>query len=367
VYSPPGAPSGPGHLLFARGSTLFAVTFDADRLEILGDPAPVAGSILHFSITGGGIFSVSANGVLAYGTKGNRNTRLTWFDRQGRVSSSLGPAAEHLHVDLAPDDKRVLFEQLDPDTGNGQIWLADLERGVTSRLSVASSWDLGPVWSPDGTRFAFGSTRSGSLDLYQRLAAGSADGLLLKSTENKGPTGWTPDSRSVLFWSNSLGGASSVSLNRLALDDPGHPEPLVRSDAVLNQGKVSPEGRWLAYTSNESGRLEVYVRPFASSEGKWQISSTGGSQPRWRRDGRELFYLAADRRLMSVAVGGKERFEVQAPQPLFQTRALTFFERYDYAVTADGQRFLVNTRVEEGEPSEIVVVTRWAAGWKAKP
>jgi len=242
----------------------------------------------------------------------------------------------------------------------------ELARGVTSRFTFDPSNDIYPVWSPDGRRLMFGSDRDGGVfNLYQKLANGAGDDeRVVKSSEDMAPLSWSPDGRSLLYRLHTQ------SLGVLPLVGDRKPRSLLESLAFgQNQGQVSPDGRWIVHTSNESGRFEVYVRSFPAPAGKWQITQDGAYFPRWRGDGREVFYYGADRRLMAVAITGETAVEAGTAVPLFEARMLNgpntiagFRAQYD--VTRDGQRFLLNVPVEDAASSLITIVLNWTAALK---
>jgi Tol biopolymer transport system component len=257
---------------------------------------------------------------------------------------------------------------MDPQIRNIDIWLFDLARGASTRFNVHSALDLSAVWSPDGRRIAFRSNREGAFHLYQKEASGAGqEELLLKTAANKCPTGWSHDGSLLLY--QELNPKTRSDLWVLPLERR-QPSPWLRTDFDERNGRFSPDGRWVAYDSDESGRYEVYVRPLspgAAAAGQWPVSTGGGEEPRWRGDGKELFYLGPDRKLIAVEVktaGG--RFEAGIPRELFTTRAATFHVAFSalYAVTADGQRFLINTEGEEAVSHPATVVINWTAGLK---
>jgi Tol biopolymer transport system component/tRNA A-37 threonylcarbamoyl transferase component Bud32 len=357
-----------GHLLFLRDHVLMAQPFDTTRLQLAGDALPIAENVGAASTSSRSLFSVSDDGTLAHasGTPAG-STQLLWFDRTGRplgsVSSTSGGQTVYSNLNLSPDGSRIAVDRRDPQTEARDVWTFDLARGSESRLTFHPATDGSPVWSPDGSRVIFFSSRDGVWNLYQKAATGTGDDkLLLKSGESKIACDWSHDGRYILYrewdprtkwdlWVLSSGGRQET-------------EPIVQTPLEEGCGQISPDGRWLAYVSGETGREEVYVQPFAPGSqdaGRWQISIDGGAVPRWRRDGKELFYLSRDRKLMAVAVTGGATFQAGAPRPLFQTRA-TGFLRYD--VAAGGRRFLVNTAVEEPASSLPAIVLNWAARLK---
>ncbi|HYW47626.1 MAG TPA: protein kinase, partial [Bryobacteraceae bacterium] len=367
AYAPPGAGSDTGHLLFLRESTLMAQPLDTRRFELTSEPFPVGeqvGSVLAL-----GFFAVSANGVLAYRSGGlGGSSQLVWFDREGKSLGTVGSPATYSGVALSPDGKRVAVDLTDA-TGNQDVWVLDVARGNPTRFTFDPARDFLPVWSPDGTKLVFASDRAvaaGNYDIYQKDSSGSAnEQLLLKSGR---PQDWSADGRYLLY--ERFDPKTREDLWILPMFPPGDrkPMPYLQTPSNERQGHFSPDGRWIAYASDESGpgQYHVYVQSFPAGAGKFQVSTgTGGGQPRWRRDGKELFYVAADGRLMAVEVKTAPRFEYGVPQALFNPRnpgggSMSNYVGYD--VAADGKRFLVNTVstvTENAAPAPITVVLNW--------
>jgi Tol biopolymer transport system component len=309
-------------------------------------------------------FSVSETGTLLYrNNTAAADTQLVWFDRAGKQLDTVGAAGHYSDIRLSPDGKRVAFQRLDTEKGASDIWLIELARGTTSRLTFDPANDGDAVWSPDGGRVVFSSMREGLPNLYQKLSSGAGgEELLLKTEDAKIANDWSPDGRHVLY--NAMSRQSS-DLWVLPLFGERRPEPFARTDFQEGGGRFSPDGRWIAYISNESGKYEVYVQSFPASGGKWQVSNGGGGSPRWRRDGRELFYLSADGKLMAVEVdGSSDTFEAGVPGPLFEPRVGAISGDSPYDVAADGRRFLVKVPVEETAPAPVTVVLNWTADLK---
>jgi len=351
-----------GHLLFLRETTLMAQPFDARRLTLTGEAFPIAEQIQTTNTNPPyGVFSASENGVLAYQTgPGAAGSQLTWFDRAGKQIGVLGDSRAYADLELSPDQKRASVSTL--SRGGGDIWLYDVARGLPTRFTFGPGLAFGSIWSPDGSRIVFNSNRKGYLDLYQKASSGAGtEELLVEDKLVKYPLSWSPDGRSILY--SSAGSQTGLDLFVLPITGDRKPFPFLQTQFNEGQGQFSPDGRWVAYASDEAGKLEIYVAPFPGPGGKWQISTAGGSFPRWRRDGTEIFYLAPDNALMAAGVNGKgSSFQVGAVKPLFKTRVNG--PRFEYGVSADGQRFLVNTPLGQEASAPITVVLNWNAGLK---
>jgi Tol biopolymer transport system component len=362
IYAPP------GYLLYLDGDLLLAQALDVKRLELTGQPFAVAEGIGHSS-TGLASASISSNGILAYAGSMVHTGRLTWFDRDGKLLGVVAPEGEYIDFRLSPDENQLTATLANPKVGRFDIWLTDIPRGSTSRFTLGNAMYAAPVWSPDGTQIAFRSNGKGYSELYKRSASGGGrEEMLLYEVQrstmestNPEPTDWSPDGRQLLF--STLGTSSQLWV--LPLSPAGSkPVRLIQSPADLMHGNFSPDGRLVAYSSNESGKWEAYVQTFPISDRKWQVSTNGGYEPRWRRDGGEIYYLSEDRKLMAVPVGSGPSFGV--PKPLFQTRVLPGVSplRLNYVPSRDGRRFLVNTQNGDPPPNPITVVLNWTAGLK---
>jgi Tol biopolymer transport system component len=295
-------------------------------------------------------------------------SQLVWFDRSGKQISVLGDRASYGDLELAPDGKRAVVSLFDLAGRGRDIWLFDIARGLRTRFTFDPGDELASIWSPDGSRVVFSARRKGYLDLYQKASSGSgAEEEVLAEGLDKYPLDWSPDGRFILF--SAMSPTTGVDLWVLPLFGDRKPLPILQTPFDEGLGQFSPDGRWIAYASNESGRSEVYVTPFPGPGGKWQVSAAGGnwqpttaggSPPRWRRDGKEIFYSAPDNKLMSVAVNGAgPAFEVGSVRPLFDIRPAVPRSAYD--VSPDGQRFLVNMLAEEPASSPITLVINWPA------
>jgi len=367
VYAPSmHGPGETGHLLFVRESALVAQPFDADKLQLASEPTPVAERISEGRpIFTRGDFSVSDNGVLVFDTNVNRETsQLLWVDRAGKQTGSAGVSASRPW--LSPDEKRFVTDRRSAQTGVFSLWLSDVSGDNATPFTFSQGSDVQPIWSPDGRRIVWYSTRDGTANLYQKAASGAGqDELLLRSDYFKNAMDWSRDGRFIIY--EQLDPKGRWDLWVLPLGGNQQPFPYLQTQANEGGARFSPDGRWLVYVSDESGQYEVYAQSFPEGGSKRQISTAGGIGPVWRRDGKELFYQAADGKLMSVAVGSGERLEAGSPVALFEFRSgnTAGLETVpSYTVTADGKRFLINALVEAQTSASLTVVTNWTAGFK---
>jgi len=354
IYSPP------GYLLFARETTLMAQRFDPRKLQPVGDQFPAA-EHLSPGVVEEIHCSVSDTNVLAYLSGGEAKTQLTWFDRTGKELEAIGPPGAYIRVSLSPDDKQAAFENLTSE-GHRDIWITDLARATPSQFTFDPAYDRNAVWSPDASRIVFSSNREGTFNLYLKPASGAGgEELLLKTDMFKRPTDWSRDGQFILYETQEQ--KTGWDLWVLPLFGDRKPFPFVQTEAQELNGHFSPDGHWIAYTSNEAGGTnQVYVRGFPAG-GKWQISRDGGQQPRWSRDGKELFYVSADTKLMVVPVkADPSKFEPGVPRVLFDMHTRINLDNFD--VSGDGQKFLINKMVEEAAGSPATVVLNWTADLK---
>jgi len=363
-----------GHLLFLREGTLMAQPFDTARLATSGEAVPVAEQVQSVLGTGtAGVFSVSATGLLAYGGGGGRGGWvLTWFDRSGKQGRTLGDAVTLGAFQFSPDRKSVAAGII--DRGNGDIWIYDVTRGLRTRFTFDAASDANPIWSPDGRSIAFRSNRKGHYDLYRKAANGAgAEELLYADDLDKIPTSWSPDGKFLLYHAGEPKTKAGLDLWALPLAPERlggaiKPVPVVHTAFAEFDGQFSPDGRWIVYESNESQRQEIYVTPFpppsSGPGGKRQISTAGGAAPRWRQDGKEIFFVGPDRRLMAAGVAAKgDTLEVGEVRALFGPIVVTTgIDPYD--VSGDGQGFLVRTSPEQKSAEPLTLVENWAAELK---
>ena len=357
-----------GHLIFPKERTLVAQAFNLRSLTLEGDAVPIADQIALGGLSGRtGAFSVSENGVLAYqSATAEIRTQLTWFDRGGQQTGTISSPGDLGDLDLSPNHEQATVSALDAARRTRDIYTVDLDRGVRTRFTFDPTDEQASVWSPDSSRIIFNARPKGYFDLYARDAAGVAPPeLLLADTRNKSPLSWSPDGKSLLY-STGAAVVGNTDIWLLPLEGPRAPVPFLQSPFNETEARFSPDGHWVAYVSNETGSNEVYVTRFPGPAGKWPISSAGGSYPRWRGDGRELYYLARDGTMVAVRVNGQgSEFAVEGEHRLFATH-INAGGRSPYDVSPDGQRFLVNTVVEAVAPSPITLVVNWAAALQAK-
>ena len=359
-----------GYLLFLRTNALMAQPFSAETLELAGDVFPV-GAELGTDVNGQVAASASAGGILVYDPSAANATsnQLTWLDRSGKALGNVGNFQRQLMVVLSPDGKTAatLKNRGAGGTGTPTLSLYDLQRGGETRVTSPPLHPTTPVWSPESDLIAFGSGNS----LYLKNASGgSSEERVLESRNVVMPSGWSRDGRYLIYTEVDPNGRGDIWYlpDPLSTSSERKPVKFHGTQAIEGQGQLSPDGRWLAYTSDESGRFEVYVRPFPSGPGRWKVSAGGARnlEPQWRRDGKELFFVEnafPGNRLMAVAVqsGPRGDFQASAPQALFEFRTVGGAPPQTsqrYSPSADGQRFLVQVQPDAPEPT-LSVITNW--------
>ncbi len=355
-----GARAVPDHLLSVHDGSLMVHPFNASDLRTTGEPRLLAEGVASGSPTGWAALSASDTGVLAYASGITSNRELVWFGRDGRSLGAVGERGEYSNPSLSPDGNVLAVQRVFGQKRTPDIWLLDLLRGVSTRFTFDTAPDRGAVWSPDGGSIAYASSRTGPWDLYRKASSGAGgDELLRRTAEDEFPTDWSPDGRFIVYHTANAKTGWDLWISPLSGDDK--PIAFLRSEFNEVQGAVSPDGRWMAYTSDESGSYEVYVRPFPASGGKWRVSTRGGSDPKWSPDGRELYYISLDKTLMAVPISMGAGFESGVPKALFEAKvpAITPAFPRAYVVAEGGQRFLLNTIVERATSSPITVILNW--------
>lgn len=362
----------PGYLLYVKDGTLVAQAIDPKSLQLKGEPFQMSKQPVTSGASGQAAISASDNGVLVYWGGNVSDVRLTWFDRKGVVDGTSGlsmPGPESRYHRISPDETQVAWVRADADLLTSDIWITDIARNVSSRLTSDPQFDEAPTWSTDGKSIVFsrdvtfgGVLSSGVIFLVPSSGVGTEQ-LMFKGGYY--PTDWTLDGKLILGY--RFGQRNDLWI--LPTFGDRNPYPFLQSKFDEFQGTFSPDGKWIAYTSNQSGDYEVYVQPLPASGKKWRISANGGAEPRWRRDGKELIYLSLDRNVVAVEVKANEgEFVVGAPQILFKAPISSPFFPFgmDYDVSADGQRFLISASIEESKPP-ISVILNWTQLIQAKP
>jgi Tol biopolymer transport system component len=350
------------HILFMRQNTLFAVPFDPRSLAISGEPSVVVEDAERDLGRSKGGFTVSEGGTLAYhpGTQTSW-TQLTWLDRSGRRLGSVGEPGILGEPALSPDGKRAAVSVLDAASRIVQIWLYDLASGAGSRFTLGSSTSRFPVWSSDGSRVYFSSNRKGRGVLYVKFASGAGEEAEVFRSEGWAyPTDCSRDGRFLVFTLNDLPGGREEAVWVLPLFGEKKATALAGEKMKEPVARISPDSRWIAYESKELGRQEIHVAAFPGSGGKWQVSTGGGAQPRWRRDGKELYFVSSERELMAVDVRAGTSFEFGRPRPLFTLPSIPNTNMWFYDVAADGDRFLVVYPVVTKQ-APLALVLNWTA------
>ena len=349
----------PGYLVYLRDKTLVAQPLDPRNYVLSGEPRLLTEEVLFFPQVMRAVFDASRGNVLVAQTgKGAHLSQLTWYDRSGKPTGTVGKPGWYNNLHLSPDGHRVSADETDPDGRNIDIWVHDPAREASTRLTFDPALDQTPVWSPDGKKIMFSSNRGGKFSFY------------LKNSDGSGSEQEVADAGFALFnpWDWSRDGKYLLARKSNELEYMTWPErvikPLLQAKWTIRNAQFSPDGRWIAYASNETGTMEIYVSPFPSVNGKWQVSTGGGQEPKWRGDGKELFYLSSDGKIMAAPVTSGASFEAGPPVALFQThrrQPMSSQDTFSYDVSQDGQRFLVATRLDEANAAPLSIVLNWAS------
>jgi Tol biopolymer transport system component len=355
-----------GHLVYVLDDTLVARAFDTTTLALAGDPIRLADGAGSPGTSLRARFSISDNGVLVHQAQQSVLFQLRWYDRAGEALGTLGGADSVANFRISPDATRVVVDRADHPRGGRSVWLVDIAAGRQSRVTFGDSDDWQPIWSRDGARILFGSYRDGPLDLYHRPASGETpDAVLVASEVQKEPNDWSRDGATVLVTetiADTRGDLVAIA------SSTGARTVVAASDALEHRGRFSPDDRWVAYTSDESGRAQVYVQPFPPTGAKWQISTEGGWDPKWRADGREIYYVQAGRGIMAVAVDSSRTFEHAEPTLLIAARPAIGASTSSFEAAPDGRRFLLRERAALPEPAlPMHVILNWPALLTAPP
>jgi eukaryotic-like serine/threonine-protein kinase len=348
----------PGYLLFYRDKTLLAQPFDLKHFALTGEATTILPEIQFLPQVKRAVFAVSDHGLLVAqsGTEAALS-QLTWFDRKGNAVGAVGKPDVYGNVFLAPNGKSVAVDKTDMGSLNTDIWTYELQHDSAKRLTFDPAIDAAPIWNPDATQFAFASNRQILFGMYVKDSDGAHDEKsILHDDVPDFPSDWSRDGKYILYyrftdlWFATFPGLKS--------------SLFLKAPSTLRNAQFSPDGKWVAYASNESGKWEIYVTSFPDARGRWQISSGGGEQPRWRGDGRELFYLSSDAKMMAAPVTTGAHFDAGTPVVLFQTtprQPILVYDLFVYDVARDGQRFLINTQMKQAESAPMSVILNWPA------
>jgi len=347
--------------LYVFDQMLMARPFNADTREITGEAFPLAENIYVDLGALLGSFSVSEQGTLAYQSGAARESvqsTLQWRDRSGELLSEVGASDTYAEIHISPLGDQAVLSKNDYETGNADLWLLDLDRGLQTRFTFEEGRDSFATWSPDGDKIAFASNRSGQQKLYLKSLSGGGEDQLLRDDEGvSSPSSWSPDGRYLLYQFNA-----GDSENMFAWDLQGETDPIPLQPSKFDDTvpMISPNGKWLAWAGDDSGRWEVYVTSFPNGGRKWQISDDG-DWPRWSHDGTEIFYLTASGMLMATRVDGSgDTFRVGATEELFELGPID--DGFDFDVTPDGQQFLIVRKAEpeeSGSQQPMTLVLNW--------
>ena len=354
VYSPP------DFLLFVIQRTLMAEAFDAANLRTSGEPFHIADGVDLITANLQGSFSASQTGVVTYYSgEGSRiNTQLSWFDRSGNKLEDVGEPGNFVKPAISPDGHTLAVDRLDSRSGTYGIWQYDLLRGGPTRFTFQVRQEGYPVWSPDGGSIVFAANHGGHLQIYRKSTGSDGkEEVLLESSLDKFPSDWSRDGRYLIYY--QIDPVTKYDVWALPLTENAKPFVVLQSGFNEHRATLSPDVHWLAYTSDEAGQDEIYVQSFPTPGKKWRVSTGGGSRPVWSRDGKELFYIATDRKLMASTVKAGTTLETGTPRPLFLTReSITRF----FDVSPDGRRFLLVDPLPDPITPPMNVVVNWNHG-----
>jgi eukaryotic-like serine/threonine-protein kinase len=338
---------------------LIATSVDVSNGRVSGEPRVVGEGVGFQPSTYWGAFTVAENGTLVYNmNSGAVQSVLTWYDRAGKELSRVGDIGVLANPTLSPDGNLVAVDTTDVKANNVDIWIDDLKRGITSRFTFDPAEEVAGTWSHDGSVLAFRST-AGEPAIYLKKAQGlEPEKAILRfgGGDDINPNSWSLDDKEILCTFRRSGGGSELVLVPAS---GGKMVPFRAAKTSETNGQISPDGKWVAYASNESGDWEIYVTTFPSAAGKWQVSRGGGTEPRWRGDGKEIFYIGARGTLTAVPVSSERSFSTGTPTPLFQIHGrapISSTDLFTYDVAKDGKRFLVNRYVKPQHVAPLTVV-----------
>ena len=355
-----------GYLLFLRDRTLMAQPFDASRLEIRGDSVPIAEQVTMNLGTGRAVFSVSENGTLVYESgEASGGWTLLWFTRDGKSAGAVAEQDRYFYPRLSPEGNRLAVTIFNGTSGTGDVWIFDLKRSSKTRLTFGPAIQHSPIWTPDGNTVFYSSNSKGGNHIYAKAADGSgSERTILESSDaTEVPVSFSPDGH-YLAYQRRTGSQTNNEVWVLPLIGERKPSPVVQSSFDDSSPAVSPDGKWMAYQGNESGRTEVYITAFPEGGAKWQASTNGGEEARWRKDGKELFFLDATDKIVAVDVNSAGKaVQLGVPHTLFQAGG-TQRQLGPYDVTADGKKFLINGGIVKQGSEPLTLVLNWPSELK---
>jgi len=351
----------PGYLLFPREKTLLAQRFDLKRFALTGEPITILTDISYQQLVRRAVFAVSDNGLLIAQTGGSAValSQPVWFDRKGKEVGVVSKPDVYQNISLAPNGRSVAMDKTDTESQSqiAHVWTYDLQRNSAKRLTFDTSTHVLPVWSPDSTQLVFCSNQQLNFDLNIKNSDGSQEERgIVQDDHDKHPNDWSRNGEYILY-------TRGTDLWFVTLPELKY-SLFLKAPATLRNGQFSPDGKWVAYASNETGKWEIYVTSFPEPRGKWQVSIGGGEQPRWRGDGRELFYLSSDGKMMAAPVTTGANFDVGTPAALFQAtprQPVSTNDLFAYDVSREGQRFLILTQLKQAETVPMSVILNWSA------
>jgi dipeptidyl aminopeptidase/acylaminoacyl peptidase len=347
----------PGYLLYLRDKTLVAQSFNLRSYALSGEPLTLSDDVQYFPQVKRAVFSVSGGEVLAAQTgKGAFVSQLTWFDRAGKSIGTVGLPGLYRNLRLSPDGRRTADEEQDSSGRKTDIWLRGTAGEAPTRLTFDPALHQTPIWSPDGKLILFSLGTGNKIYVKHADGSGSQEFVADFGDILANPSDWSRDGKYVLI-------RKGTEVWYLTWPERTA-KPLMQVKWTVRNAQFSPDGRWVAYASNETGNMEIYVSPFPAANSKWQVSTAGGEEPRWRQDGKELFYVSPEGKMMSVEVKTGASFEAASPVALFQThrrRPISALDVFSYDVSSDGQRFLIATKVDEGASAPLSIFLNWAS------
>jgi len=349
-----------GHLIFSRAGVLMAVAFDPTTGRVSGEPFPIAGQVSESASAGYAPFSVSDNGIVTFATAGADTIQLTWKDRAGTTLGTIGDPGDYRDLSaFAPDGRRVVLSRT--TNSNRDVWVVDTARVTSTRVTFGPSTEANPAWSPDGKWIAFTGASAGD-GLYEKAADGSGEERLVAKLDGAGGVNdWSSDGRFIAYRADGRP-QTQADVWIVPMDGKSNPFVFLQTPYDEDNATFSPDVHWIAYESDESGDKQVYVQPFPPTGAKYQISRNGGTRPRWRADGREIFFVASDGSMMAAKVNIERPYETETPVRLFDSGIATRTARARmYAVTADGNRFLLAVPRQRATPTPITVIVNWLA------